>query len=324
MDNGEQFDHEEYQFFRKVSQMALNKDNSAQALRNNKQLQPANRNGRVIDPNTPFPNNGLALVSASKTSVPTLSWEEAEKRARFKEAAASRPNNVTIIPVKRDENGNVLCPETNCSFRATSVTLVIDHIHHKFPRQNKGDPKHQCPLCDKLIRDLRPHLQSHYFEFLPCTWPGCEEQFKKESDIKAHVKSYHQKIPKKTEELKCETCGKVCMTRKAYTAHLHIHEEGLEQCPSCDRLIEHHKLPCHLCYHCPGREKKIGRCHLCGGEFSVNNMANHMHKAHTESEEVQAFGKNAGITGMDGLYTEEYMAFVVAFMHRVTDKFVEK
>ncbi|KAL1643462.1 distal enhancer DNA-binding transcription repressor activity, RNA polymerase II-specific [Diplodia intermedia] len=321
MNSGKDDGSRDYHFFSQVAQMSVNKEHVAHALRNNKQLQPHGRNGKEIDPATTEPNTGFSLTSASEQPATILSWEHKAKRSRFHEAANNRANKITRIPIKYDEDGNVLYPEPDCSFKASSVKLVNNHIHARFPRRFTGQDPHSCPLCGKLVKSLRPHLDAHYSDGIPC--PHCDLTFTNKENQKAHVKDYHEKQERKAEDFTCEICGKVSGTRKAHTAHLHIHNNVMEQCPNCDKIMERQKLPCHICYHCTGTVQKMGQCHICGAKHHVSKMANHIAKAHKEADEILTFAKRANITGDDGFYTEEYMMHIWDNMHRTTSKFVE-
>ncbi|KAH7062036.1 hypothetical protein B0J12DRAFT_224058 [Macrophomina phaseolina] len=184
--SGKRSPDDTYLFFMRMVQCSLSKNSIAHARRVAKQLMPDTRNWRPIDPSVTSENSGIFGTNGVEYVK-----DEAEKRSRFKIAAETRRNAVKVFTPQMHTNGQLICPETSCSYKADREDQLVAHL---VKRALRWDGKSICSLCGAEIKSLKVHIICHFPAKLQCPEPGCTELFKSKQSVDSHVKKYHNKI----------------------------------------------------------------------------------------------------------------------------------
>lgn len=148
------------------------------------------------------------------------------------------------------------------------------------------DIKCQFPSCGKLFTKLSgfnshitklhklPKIKRQYCSYCKLSKSTTEEEFKEhnkkcEKNAKSHVE-----VP-----VKCESCGKVCPTSRAFAIHMMFHTTGNksfnvdveEPDPSDSNKVKYKK-----------RERGIFICETCGKEFATKRyLSDHTRRVHS-------------------------------------------
>uniref|UniRef100_A0A1I8JSV3 Protein krueppel n=1 Tax=Anopheles albimanus TaxID=7167 RepID=A0A1I8JSV3_ANOAL len=154
------------------------------------------------------------------------------------------------------------------------------------PKTSGKRQKLLCGICGALVYNMIEHTRSHTKEnLLKC--PHCPVQMANATNLRAHVRAFHEKTIFKT----CEPCGKGFITLDSYKTHMRTyHNIGANyQCEICLKTFKHPsnrrdhirrihnvelKYECQICqkkFKDPNTLKLHGRVHSTNAPYACSH-----------------------------------------------------
>ena len=157
-----------------------------------------------------------------------------------------------------------------CGFNASRGRNLLKH-------KQKHEPKTQCQICNKLVRNIQKHQSTHlnvtckicsksingnlmkihvteFHKTFLCDM--CPKSYNLKSKLRQHIQNTHLK----NKLYVCDVCGFESAYKFALKDHKKIHEPKLK-CPTCDKLVNNVKL--HQRNAHPDKNK-LYVCDVCG------------------------------------------------------------
>ena len=219
------------------------------------------------------------------------------ERAAEQEYSAESGNNISCLDVPQQSDSGEYETKISCDlcgmYFTTSHQLGDHHreVHSKEAVQ--GEEEYDCSFCGEVFCDveqLRPHVQSHKPDLIPCDMGDCPQFFVTHEDLARHVKEHEKK-----RLFACVYDG--CKNRFLKNFHLQEHVRVKHfnirafRCPwsGCEKhfAAERH-LKVHLLIH---REEKPLECEFCNYRCRQRNALNwHMRKHPEAPYKYRKFG----------------------------------
>lgn len=203
------------------------------------------------------------------------------------DASEAQPSNIIESKVDTQDNSvNVNSLLRQCAYCGKTFTTFSEMEKHKIKehqvKQGAIKVQVQCEICGlSLLRaHLSRHMVTHNDPHMTCPYPPCTKKFRREQNLKMHVKSVHDR-KESDREFVCETCGRKYLTQGLLNRHVkerHIKPYACHLCPktfSTVFTVNEHLRAAHT-------NEKF-KCKWCPSEFSwLCKLKFHAKKKHPE------------------------------------------
>ncbi|XP_044743281.1 zinc finger protein 878-like [Chrysoperla carnea] len=177
------------------------------------------------------------------------------------------------IHEKREKS--FFCFKCDSAFlREASLKLHVKKYHSDTPLE-----KQACPLCGKVVYNVRLHTLHTHSNVRPHKCDQCEKAFTFKSVLVKHVREKHLGIIQEFKAL-CPTCGKACPSQGELKKHLRTHiDERQFDCHLCTKKYKSRDgLRNHLKVHA-GLRPYV--CTYCSKGFHTNTILKNHLRTHT-------------------------------------------
>lgn len=202
-------------------------------------------------------------------------------------------NTVTVCTclfIIADGTNNFKCK--GCSTAFISWSVFDSHLKcSKSCTSTFITPYFSCKECDEKFPTLyqyHVHLRAHRDDSCKKTervkCETCGKLYSGLVGLKIHQKRMHSKV----KPYKCSDCGKAFVDRSGLTQHAKIHNTDRNlKCHICSRTFAYRELlNCHLRY--THSDTRNYQCYICGDKFkAANHCTHHILHSHTEEERAK-------------------------------------
>lgn len=147
--------------------------------------------------------------------------------------------------------------------------ICKDGRDHKMKQRLK---KHKANVHGKGPKKQRLTIEGSQLEYVR---EAKEEKLKKLQQVTADPQASSNDLDSNQPALVCSVCGKECLTKKQFTAHMSRHDQS-KQCPICGKSCP--QLNRHMNSH---MNVKKHVCHICGSAYTqLGSLKEHIEAKH--------------------------------------------
>ena len=192
----------------------------------------------------------------------------------LKSVHASESSDPRYIQLLEEKEKTHICQVCGKAF--TLLLQFNNHMRYYHPDFNDGKEKETCPICGKMFKCLKVHMEICKGTESLCV--QCGKTFKNKIGLEGHIRMYHTN----RESVSCSICSKKFLANQQLNAHMRrVHlDERPHQCKQCLKTFRcRPTLVSHvMCVH---EKLKPFACEFClfkCGKFDNLNL--HRRKSH--------------------------------------------